>query len=176
VDWTNQPCGTLDRGVRYLSICSAVLQSCAVLLCIYTYISLINNQPHIFSIPHIFSTAEVWSSCNRKSIALFIRAVQIRSSASLTSQTSTLLLRFLGGRESPTTPARGNSQSSLNTTVPTFQPSFHNSHSSPNFTMCDYTQVEFRCGHVRYTVRAWCTNYETTHKRCPPSVVAIEFR
>jgi hypothetical protein len=43
-------------------------------------------------------------------------------------------------------------------------------------TMCDYTQVEFRCGHVRYTVRAWCTNYETTHKRCPPSVVAIEFR
>ncbi|KAN0090537.1 hypothetical protein V8E51_019116 [Hyaloscypha variabilis] len=42
--------------------------------------------------------------------------------------------------------------------------------------MCDYTQVEFRCGHVRYTVRAWCTNYETTHKRCPPSVVAIEFR
>jgi len=104
VDWTNQPCGTLDRGVRYLSICSAVLQSCAVLLCIYTYISLINNQPHIFSIPHIFSRAEVWSSCNRKSIALFIRAVQIRSSASLTSQTSTLLLRFLGGRESPTTP------------------------------------------------------------------------
>jgi hypothetical protein len=42
--------------------------------------------------------------------------------------------------------------------------------------MCDYTQVEFRCGHVRYTVRAWCTNYETTHKRCPPTVVAIEFR
>ncbi|KAH8772320.1 hypothetical protein BGZ57DRAFT_824618 [Hyaloscypha finlandica] len=42
--------------------------------------------------------------------------------------------------------------------------------------MCDYTQVEFRCGHVRYTVRAWCTKYETTHKRCPPSVVAIEFR
>ncbi|KUJ07390.1 uncharacterized protein LY89DRAFT_660688 [Mollisia scopiformis] len=42
--------------------------------------------------------------------------------------------------------------------------------------MCDYTQVEFRCGHVRYKVRAWCTNYEETHKRCPPSVVAIEFR
>ncbi|TVY93565.1 hypothetical protein LAWI1_G002679, partial [Lachnellula willkommii] len=42
--------------------------------------------------------------------------------------------------------------------------------------MCNYTQVEYRCGHVRYTVRAWCTNYETTHKRCPPSVVAIEFR
>ncbi|PMD55359.1 uncharacterized protein K444DRAFT_538435 [Hyaloscypha bicolor E] len=38
--------------------------------------------------------------------------------------------------------------------------------------MCDYTQVEFRCGHVRYTVRAWCGNYETTHKRCPPSVVS----
>ncbi|KAH7346859.1 hypothetical protein BKA65DRAFT_478030 [Rhexocercosporidium sp. MPI-PUGE-AT-0058] len=42
--------------------------------------------------------------------------------------------------------------------------------------MCDYTQVEFRCGHRRYTVRAWCTNYETTHRRCPPAVVAVEFR
>ncbi|KAG9239716.1 hypothetical protein BJ875DRAFT_1208 [Amylocarpus encephaloides] len=42
--------------------------------------------------------------------------------------------------------------------------------------MCNYTQVEFRCGHVRWTVRAWCTNYETTHIRCPPSIVAIEFR
>ncbi|KAG9249235.1 hypothetical protein BJ878DRAFT_410981 [Calycina marina] len=42
--------------------------------------------------------------------------------------------------------------------------------------MCDYTQVEFNCGHVRFTVRAWCSNYETTHRRCPPTVVAIEFR
>ncbi|CAG8981397.1 hypothetical protein HYALB_00009609 [Hymenoscyphus albidus] len=42
--------------------------------------------------------------------------------------------------------------------------------------MCNYTQVEFRCGHVRWTVRAWCITYETTHIRCPPSVVAIEFR
>lgn len=42
--------------------------------------------------------------------------------------------------------------------------------------MCEYTQVEFRCGHVRYTVRAWCTNYERTHKRCPPSVVAVQYR
>ncbi|KAH9217117.1 hypothetical protein DL95DRAFT_110827 [Leptodontidium sp. 2 PMI_412] len=42
--------------------------------------------------------------------------------------------------------------------------------------MCDYTQVEYRCGHRRYTVRAWCTNYETTHRRCPPSVVAVEYR
>ncbi|XMA16807.1 hypothetical protein WAI453_009598 [Rhynchosporium graminicola] len=42
--------------------------------------------------------------------------------------------------------------------------------------MCDYTQVEFLCGHRRYTVRAWCINYETTHRRCPPAVVAVEFR
>ncbi|XMA20338.1 hypothetical protein WAI453_013129 [Rhynchosporium graminicola] len=42
--------------------------------------------------------------------------------------------------------------------------------------MCDYTQVDSRCGHRRYTVRAWCTNYETTHRRCPPAVVAVEFR
>ncbi|KAH8797824.1 hypothetical protein F5884DRAFT_147560 [Xylogone sp. PMI_703] len=46
---------------------------------------------------------------------------------------------------------------------------------APNI-MCDYTQIEFRCGHVRYTVRSWCTIYETTHKRCPPNVVAVEFR
>ncbi|PBP16691.1 hypothetical protein BUE80_DR012554 [Diplocarpon rosae] len=42
--------------------------------------------------------------------------------------------------------------------------------------MCEYTQVEFRCGHCRYTVRAWCTHYEKTHKRCPPAVVAVEYR
>ncbi|KAH6673242.1 hypothetical protein B0J14DRAFT_66824 [Halenospora varia] len=42
--------------------------------------------------------------------------------------------------------------------------------------MCNYTQVEFRCGHVRYTVRAWCHVYESTHIRCKPQVVAIEFR
>ena len=42
--------------------------------------------------------------------------------------------------------------------------------------MCDYTQVEFRCGHVRYIISAWYTNYETTHKHCPPNVVAIELR
>ncbi|KAH8594791.1 hypothetical protein B0O99DRAFT_513371 [Bisporella sp. PMI_857] len=42
--------------------------------------------------------------------------------------------------------------------------------------MCDFTQVEFKCGHARFTVRAWCQTYETTHKRCPPKVVAIEFR
>jgi hypothetical protein len=42
--------------------------------------------------------------------------------------------------------------------------------------MCDYTQVEFRCGHCRYTVRAWCVTYEKTHVRCRPNVVAVEFR
>ncbi|PVH74939.1 hypothetical protein DL98DRAFT_428504 [Cadophora sp. DSE1049] len=42
--------------------------------------------------------------------------------------------------------------------------------------MCNYTQVEFGCGHRRYTVRAWCTNYEATHRRCPPAVVGVEWR
>merc|ERR1711881_495036 len=28
----------------------------------------------------------------------------------------------------------------------------------------------------RFTVRAWCTNYETTHRWCPPAVVAVEWR
>jgi hypothetical protein len=30
--------------------------------------------------------------------------------------------------------------------------------------------------HCRYTVRAWCSVYETTHIRCRPNVVAVEFR
>jgi hypothetical protein len=42
--------------------------------------------------------------------------------------------------------------------------------------MCEYTQVEFRCPHVRYTVRAWCIEYETTHICCRPQVVAVEFQ
>ncbi|EME84067.1 uncharacterized protein MYCFIDRAFT_152346 [Pseudocercospora fijiensis CIRAD86] len=42
--------------------------------------------------------------------------------------------------------------------------------------MCDYTKVEYACGHLRYTVRAWCIKYQETHKRCPANVVAIEYR
>ncbi|KAF2860081.1 hypothetical protein K470DRAFT_248002 [Piedraia hortae CBS 480.64] len=42
--------------------------------------------------------------------------------------------------------------------------------------MCDYTQVEYRCAHQRVTVRAWCTKYRDTHKRCPARIVAIEYR
>jgi hypothetical protein len=40
--------------------------------------------------------------------------------------------------------------------------------------MCDYTQVEYKCGHLRYTVKSWCTKYQETHKRCPANVVAME--
>lgn len=39
--------------------------------------------------------------------------------------------------------------------------------------MCDYTQVHYKCSHLRYTVRAWCTKYQETHKRCPANVVAM---
>jgi hypothetical protein len=78
---------------------------------------------------------------------------------------------FLAGREKSTRPTHTFLAS---TSTSQFQVT-RSSKSRPGI-MCDYTQVEFRCGHVRYTVRAWCTNYETTHKRCPPSVVAIEFR
>ncbi|KAF2228806.1 hypothetical protein EV356DRAFT_457005 [Viridothelium virens] len=42
--------------------------------------------------------------------------------------------------------------------------------------MCDYTQVEYQCGHIRYVVKAWCIKYQMTHKRCPANVVAIEYR
>ncbi|KAF2806149.1 uncharacterized protein BDZ99DRAFT_394432, partial [Mytilinidion resinicola] len=38
--------------------------------------------------------------------------------------------------------------------------------------ICDYTQVHYRCFHLRYTVRAWCTKYQEAHKRCPANVVA----
>jgi hypothetical protein len=39
--------------------------------------------------------------------------------------------------------------------------------------MCDYTQVEYACGHLRYTVKAWCVKYQETHKRCPANVIAM---
>ncbi|PVH69138.1 hypothetical protein DL98DRAFT_400848, partial [Cadophora sp. DSE1049] len=42
--------------------------------------------------------------------------------------------------------------------------------------MCNYIEVDFKCGHKRFTVRAWCTKYEITHRRCPPAVVALERR
>jgi len=35
---------------------------------------------------------------------------------------------------------------------------------------------KFRCTHRRYTIRAWCTIYETTHIRCRPSIVDINFQ
>ncbi|KAF2245160.1 hypothetical protein BU26DRAFT_433968 [Trematosphaeria pertusa] len=40
--------------------------------------------------------------------------------------------------------------------------------------MCDYTQVHYKCTHLRYTVRAWCTKYQQTQKRCQPNVVAVQ--
>jgi hypothetical protein len=42
--------------------------------------------------------------------------------------------------------------------------------------MCEYTRIDYICTCVRYTIRAWCTTYETTHKRCSLNVVAIEER
>lgn len=40
--------------------------------------------------------------------------------------------------------------------------------------MCDYTQVQYKCNHLRYVVRAWCTRYQETHKRCPANIVAMQ--
>ena len=40
-------------------------------------------------------------------------------------------------------------------------------------TMCDYTQVQYKCTHVRYVVKAWCTKYQQTHVRCPANVTAV---
>ncbi|KAH8690395.1 hypothetical protein GQ44DRAFT_636909 [Phaeosphaeriaceae sp. PMI808] len=40
--------------------------------------------------------------------------------------------------------------------------------------MCDYTQIQYKCSHLRYVVKAWCTKYQETHKRCPANVVAMQ--
>lgn len=37
------------------------------------------------------------------------------------------------------------------------RPSFRDQHT---IDMCEYTKVEYACGHLRYTVRAWC---ESSH-------------
>ncbi|KAK2623514.1 hypothetical protein QTJ16_007068 [Diplocarpon rosae] len=42
--------------------------------------------------------------------------------------------------------------------------------------MCGYTQVEYRCYHHRYIVRAWCKRYQDTHQRCPPILVGMKWR
>ncbi|KAH8701176.1 hypothetical protein GQ44DRAFT_632458 [Phaeosphaeriaceae sp. PMI808] len=41
--------------------------------------------------------------------------------------------------------------------------------------MCDYTQAQYKCTHLRYTVRSWCTKYQETQKKCPANVVAIVY-
>ncbi|WPH00361.1 Hypothetical protein R9X50_00318800 [Acrodontium crateriforme] len=42
--------------------------------------------------------------------------------------------------------------------------------------MCEYSQVEYACGHLRFIVRCWCTKYQETQKRCRPNIVAVEYR
>ena len=40
-------------------------------------------------------------------------------------------------------------------------------------TMCDFTQIEFKCGHVRYTSCGKCEPYRSTGRRCPLRVVQM---
>ncbi|KAK7972453.1 hypothetical protein PG994_015354 [Apiospora phragmitis] len=42
--------------------------------------------------------------------------------------------------------------------------------------MCDYTQVEYSCGHFRFRVQRWCAHYERTHRVCPPNITTGELR
>ncbi|KAI0121314.1 hypothetical protein BJ170DRAFT_688070 [Xylariales sp. AK1849] len=42
--------------------------------------------------------------------------------------------------------------------------------------MCDYTQVQYCCDHLRFRVQKWCPSYERTHKVCPPNVTTAEYR
>ena len=44
------------------------------------------------------------------------------------------------------------------------------------YTMCDYTQREYSCGHFRWIASKWCREYTTTHKRCQPNVTHFEYR
>ncbi|KAI3530812.1 hypothetical protein CABS01_16777 [Colletotrichum abscissum] len=41
--------------------------------------------------------------------------------------------------------------------------------------MCNYTEREFHCGHVRWIVSKWCPLYTRTHRRCPPCVTFFEY-
>ncbi|KAK8011749.1 hypothetical protein PG989_000009 [Apiospora arundinis] len=42
--------------------------------------------------------------------------------------------------------------------------------------MCDYTQVEYSCGHFRFRAQRWCSHYERTHRVCPPNITTGELR
>ncbi|KAH8722765.1 hypothetical protein GQ44DRAFT_622112 [Phaeosphaeriaceae sp. PMI808] len=42
--------------------------------------------------------------------------------------------------------------------------------------MCDHTLVQYKCTHVRFIVKTWCTKYQETHKRCRANVVAMYVR
>ncbi|CBY01785.1 predicted protein [Plenodomus lingam JN3] len=42
--------------------------------------------------------------------------------------------------------------------------------------MTGQAHEEYKCRHLRFIVRAWCTTYQATHKRCPLNIVAIEYR
>ncbi|KAA8910286.1 hypothetical protein FN846DRAFT_905141 [Sphaerosporella brunnea] len=39
--------------------------------------------------------------------------------------------------------------------------------------MCDYIKVKYKCGHIRYIVRAWCTQFVRTQgtQRCGVNTV-----
>lgn len=47
---------------------------------------------------------------------------------------------------------------------------------SQTFTMCDYTQREYECGHFRWIASKWCKDYTITHKRCQPNITHFEYR
>lgn len=46
----------------------------------------------------------------------------------------------------------------------------------PAAVMCDYIQREFHCGHFRWIVARWCSQYLKTEMRCPLSVAHYEYR
>jgi hypothetical protein len=175
----NPPGGTLDRGVHTSEACTYVVlpsnSSGPIVLCLYACTS----SPRLLdpTITTATTQTDLETSPARLLIQLFIRTVLVNFSKSI----SFIIVIFYSNTAA--TEPFSQEEKSHSTPAHTFPGSTHTSprpsHSlkqSLLSIMCDYTQVEFRCGHVRYTVRAWCTNYETTHKRCPPSVVAIEFR
>lgn len=37
--------------------------------------------------------------------------------------------------------------------------------------MCNHAEVEYKCGHPIYFVKAWCNRYQDTHIPCGPNPI-----
>ncbi|KAK3337475.1 hypothetical protein B0T19DRAFT_74598 [Cercophora scortea] len=42
--------------------------------------------------------------------------------------------------------------------------------------MCDFTQREYSCGHLRWLASKHCSEFKVKRKRCPPNITDFEER